>query len=246
MANQPSLINSSASSSVNSTGTLEDADPGISFLNQLAPVFQLDDETSIRAFINAPEFGFDPRAFLEHRSPQVVQTAAICLGLTGSFDDAGRLVNLLHHDDYFVVRSVEQSIWTIWMRASRANCVTLLAQVIDCMQAGYYDECESLLDSILIEDPDFAEACNQRAILHHLTDRYESSIMACHRTLALNANHYGAAAGLGHNYFHLGRYDEARAAFRKALAIHPRMEGVRQAIRRCNIAAIECNSLTHR
>jgi tetratricopeptide (TPR) repeat protein len=165
----------------------------------------------------------------------------MCLGLTGNMRDADRLVKLLHHDDYFVVSAVEKSIWSIWMRASNPVCVTWLHQAIDCMQANHHEDAESLLDLILIKDPDFAEACNQRAILHHLTGRYESSMMACHRTLALNPKHYGAAAGLGHNYFHLGQFNEARDAYHKALAIHPRMEGIRQAIRRCNLAAAECH-----
>ncbi len=242
MADQRSPFNNLESTTVEKQSASDGSDSGIAFLNQLSPIFRLSDEDAIRKFINAPKFGFDPRDFLNHASPQVVQTASMCLGLTGEFADAKLLVRLLQHDDYFVVSAVEKSIWSIWMRSSTKTCVAWLAQAIDCMQACYYEESESLLDLILIEDAEFAEACNQRAILHHLTGRYESSMMACHRTLALNPRHYGAAAGLGHNLFHLGRFNEARAAFRKALAIHPRMEGVRQAIRRCNIAASETNT----
>jgi tetratricopeptide (TPR) repeat protein len=214
-------------------------DAGPEFLDQLSSLFQNDDEASIRAFLNSSQFRFHPSAFLKHPSPEVARAAAICLGLTGQLRHVDRLMELLHHDDFFVVNAAEKAVWSIWMRASAPNCVAWLSQAIDCIQAGYYEEAESLLDLILIEDPDFAEACNQRAIIHHLTGRYESSIMACHRTLSLNPNHHGAAAGLGHNLFHLGRFDEAIAAFRKALAIHPRMEGIRQAIRRCQLASAE-------
>jgi len=240
VAKQQSAMNNAEPSTTARGQASESTDPGLRFLNQLSPVFRLDDEDAIRRFLRAPEFRFNPRDFLHHQSAQVVQTAAMCLGLTGRFEDAAKLVELLHHDDYFVVSAVEKSIWSIWMRASTSTCVELLQQVIDCIQASQYEEAESLLDRILIEDPDFAEACNQRAILHHLTGRYESSMMACHRTLALNPHHYGAAAGLGHNHFHLGNFTEARAAFRKALTIHPRMEGIRQAIRRCKLAAADC------
>ncbi|GJM25053.1 MAG: hypothetical protein DHS20C16_14680 [Phycisphaerae bacterium] len=241
-----SPLSNPTSAATEQSGELELEEAGIRFLNRLSPVFRLDDEEAIRAFLRAPGFNDDPRDFLDHPSAQVVQTASMCLGLTGNMQDADRLVDLLHHDDYFVVSAVEKSIWSIWMQASNPACVTWLHQAIDCMQAGYYDESETLLDLILIEDPEFAEACNQRAILHHLTGRYESSMMACHRTLALNANHYGAAAGLGHNYFHLGDFEKARDAFRKALGIHARMEGIRQAIRRCNLAAVEPNPHAHR
>ncbi|NOX59817.1 MAG: tetratricopeptide repeat protein [Planctomycetes bacterium] len=214
-------------------------DPGMRFLERLGPLFAMRDEASILAFLRSPEFDLDPADFLDHPSAQVVQVAAICLGLLGEFQHTHRLIELLQHDDYFVVSAVEKSIWSIWMRSSTPRCVKLLQRAGDCIQSERFREANGLLDRILIEDPHFAEACNQRAILLHLTGNYELSIMACHRTLALNPHHFGAAAGLGHNCFHLGQYEDARIALHKALDIHPRMEGIRQAIRRCNLASGE-------
>jgi cytochrome c-type biogenesis protein CcmH/NrfG len=100
------------------------------------------------------------------------------------------------------------------------------------MHAEEFDECERTLDRILLLDAHFAEACNQRAVLHYLTGRFASSLMACRRTLALNPHHFGAAAGVGHNHVQLGQLADAEAAYHRALRLHPRMEGVRQQLRR--------------
>jgi len=112
----------------------------------------------------------------------------------------------------------------------------LLADAIAAMHAECFEECERDLDRILLLDPHFAEACNQRAVLHYLTGRFSSSLMACRRTLALNPHHFGAAAGVGHNHMQLGQPAEAETAYHRALRLHPRMEGVRQQLRQARTA----------
>jgi Flp pilus assembly protein TadD len=46
--------------------------------------------------------------------------------------------------------------------------------------------------------------------------------------LRLNPHHFGAASGQGLCHLALGQYAEAARCFRRALAIHPRLEGVRE------------------
>jgi len=38
--------------------------------------------------------------------------------------------------------------------------------------------------------------------------------------------HFGAMSGMGHCHAHLCQWGEARHAYRLALAIHPRLEGI--------------------
>jgi tetratricopeptide (TPR) repeat protein len=168
---------------------------------------------------------------LGHVHPEVARSAAIALGLIGQADDTPALADALHHDDYFVVMMAERAMWSIWMRASSSECNALLREAIAAIHACDFTAAERILDRILILDADFAEAVNQRAVMLFLTGRYESSTMACHRALALNPHHFGAAAGLGHNHVQRGQHRAALAAYRRALRLHPRMEGVRQALR---------------
>lgn len=190
------------------------------------------DEDGLRAYLNREWPPTELAALLDVGEPDVVKVAAICVGLAGAMDEVPALSRALHHDDYFVVNIAERALWNIWFRSSNPQCCAWLREGIDCMHAEQYDACEELLDRILLDDPNFAEAANQRAILHYLTDRFPSSLMACRRTLALNPYHFGAAAGIGHNYMQLAEYEKAAVAYRHALRLHPRMNGVRQQLRR--------------
>jgi len=189
------------------------------------------DEPALTAYLQRHWPGDELAELLDHERADIVKIAAICLGLTGTMAQSPRLARALHHDDYFVVNIAERGLWNIWFRASTPECGALLADAIAAMHAERFDDCEHTLDRILLLDPHFAEACNQRAVLHYLTGRFASSLMACRRTLALNPHHFGAAAGVGHNHLQLGQYSDAEAAYRRALQIHPRMEGVRQQLR---------------
>lgn len=176
------------------------------------------------------------QALARQAGVDTLKIATICLGLVGTMAETPVVARALHHDDYFVTSIAERSLWNIWFRASSPQCCNLLQDAIREIHAERYHDAERTLDRILLLDPDFAEACNQRAILHYLTARFSSSLMACRRTLALNPYHFGAAAGLGHNHLLLGQPQDAIRAYRRALRIHPRMEGVRQQLRRAREA----------
>ena len=79
--------------------------------------------------------------------------------------------------------------------------------------------------------PGFAEAYNQRAILHFETEEWYKSIADCERVLELNPYHFGAAAGLGRCYLELNKQRAALKAFRRSLRINPGLDDVEQAIR---------------
>ena len=220
-------------------------DAGARWRRETRPFFERLDEEGLCAHLRARWPRHRLTDLLEHADPEVASTAAICLGLAGTFDDTAALARSLHHDDYFVVSMAERSLWSIWLRSSTDGCHTLLRSAIDCIHRPDCARAESLLDEILVKDPDFAEACNQRAVLYFLIGRFELSIIACHRALALNRFHFGAAAGLGHNHFQLGDYQAATAAYRRALQLHPRLEGVRQALRRIReVAPVRSNEIT--
>jgi len=49
----------------------------------------------------------------------------------------------------------------------------------------------------------------QRAIVHYLSERFDESVEDCHRTVSRMPAHFGAWAGMGHCYAHLGKHVEA-------------------------------------
>jgi tetratricopeptide (TPR) repeat protein len=212
---------------------------GLRLIDETRRYFIDRDENGLRTYLEARWTRCELGSLVTSEHAEAAQTAAMCLGLVGKFEDTPALARGLHHDDYFVVTTAEQALWAVWLRASGRLCRVRLRRAIESMNAGDYAAAERLLDRVLIDDPDFVEGINQRAILLYLTNRHELSIMACRRTLALNPHHFGAASGLGHNHFQLGQYQAALKAYRHTLAIHPRKDGVRQMMRRAKEALAE-------
>ena len=169
-------------------------------------------------------------ALLNSNSDETAKVAATCLGAIGTWACCPALAAALRHDDSVVVAVAELALWQIWFRAGPSEACCRLYRAAHLMADERYRESVSLLDRIVADAPDFAEAYNQRAIAHYLTDRFVEAASDCRRALRLNHLHFAALAGLGHCLAHLGRLPEALEAYYGALNIHPRMNGVRQSI----------------
>ena len=78
---------------------------------------------------------------------------------------------------------------------------------------------------------EFAEAYNQRTIVHFRLKQFERCVADCERALELNPHHFGAQAGLGQCYLQMRKHRAALKAFRHALRINPHMDGVAETIR---------------
>lgn len=170
-------------------------------------------------------------ASLQAPQRQVVIAAAARLGICGRMGDTPMLARLLHHRDSEVVAAAEQALWAIWLRAGDEVSNGTLAKAVQMMNEGRYEAAVGVLDGPLGRSPGFAEVYNQRAIAWYMMDKHLRSVADCRRTLALNPWHFGAAAGLGHSCAQLGFYERALDAYHAALRLHPRMDGIRQAIR---------------
>ncbi|MCF1504066.1 tetratricopeptide repeat protein [Afifella sp. H1R] len=87
-----------------------------------------------------------------------------------------------------------------------------------------------VLDRVVILDPGFAEGWNKRATAHFAQKEYGKSIADIERTLQIEPRHFGALVGLGMILRELDEKDEAIAAFKAALAIHPQLTEAREAL----------------
>jgi tetratricopeptide (TPR) repeat protein len=84
--------------------------------------------------------------------------------------------------------------------------------------------------ALLTKAPHFAEAYNQRAIVYFRLGEWQKSIADCEKALRLNPHHFGAASGMGQCFMKQKKLRAALRAYRRALRIHPRLDGVRQVI----------------
>ena len=164
-------------------------------------------------------------------NPDARKVAALAFGLIGCKKGLCKLADLLKDPDPVVNQMAEHAMWTIWFRsgatpeANRELCYGTKA-----MNRRDFDKAVEHFGRAIAADPGFAEAYNQRAIVHYLREQYAESIEDCKRTVSRMQCHFGAWAGMGHCFAHLGRHDEAIRSYEKALEINPRLEGVRQGI----------------
>jgi tetratricopeptide (TPR) repeat protein len=160
----------------------------------------------------------------------VRKVAALALSLVGCPECLPDLCGKLKDSDPMVNEMAERAIWSIWFRQGdpAANCE--LHRGVQAMEQSDYDRAIAHFTRAIELDPDFAEAWNQRATALYLKERYEESARDAKRAVQFNPHHFGAWAGLGHCYAHLGKLREAVAAYERALAINPNWESVAEAV----------------
>jgi tetratricopeptide (TPR) repeat protein len=167
---------------------------------------------------------------LQDDSPDVRKVAALALSLVGDKQAIGPLAVSLHDCDSMVCQMAEHALWSVWFRAGKSRAVGLVKCGNHHLHHGNYVCALEKFSQAIQEDPDFAEAYNQRAITHYLTECFDESIADCKAALARVPQHFGAMAGMGHSYAHLGQWRQARRCYRLALAIHPRLEGIQTSL----------------
>src|SRR5262249_47520798 len=89
-----------------------------------------------------------------------------------------------------------------------------------------------LLNAIIDLQPDYAEAWNRRATIYFNNKDYGSAIADIHEVLAREPRHFGALAGLGTIMQELGDDKAALEAYRRALALHPKLEKIPEIVKR--------------
>ena len=160
--------------------------------------------------------------------PEARRAAVMALGLVGTNQSNKPLAGRLHDRDSQVRRLAADALWALWFRGdSEHNNVELqrLMRMRDLPKAltGF--------DALIKRAPSFAEAYNQRAIVHFRLEKFESSISDCETVLRLNPHHFGAQSGMAQCYLKLRKPKAALRAFKNALRINPNLEGVEETIR---------------
>jgi tetratricopeptide (TPR) repeat protein len=123
-------------------------------------------------------------------------------------------------------KAIESRIWAKWIQSGSDTCDLLMTRVRDAIEDKDYDLAIRLLDSIIAIRPAYVEAWNQRATVYYLKDDYGHAIADIAEVLAREPRQFGALAGLGLMLQDMGDDKDALDAYRKALAIDPRLENI--------------------
>jgi tetratricopeptide (TPR) repeat protein len=150
------------------------------------------------------------------------------LGLLGTMAVNEALTVCLHDEDEEAARLASDALWTLWFRGDSSPHSDELHRLVRSRDP---EKVLAGLNDLIARAPHFAEVHNQRAIVHFRLEKYDRSATDCEAALKLNPHHFGAQAGLGQCYLRLRKHRAALRAFKVALRINPRLEGVAEAVR---------------
>jgi tetratricopeptide (TPR) repeat protein len=139
---------------------------------------------------------------------------------------------LLHADDPELVALAEATLWQVWSRSGDPAVDAAFAEGLRAMESQDWLGAVAAFSRVIEQAPAFAEGWNKRATARFLATHYATSIADCEEVLRLNPQHFGALAGQGLCHTALGQHRAAARCFRRALAVHPRLETVRQQLAR--------------
>ena len=121
---------------------------------------------------------------------------------------------------------VENRIWALWVAAGGDTSNLLMGRVKTAMDKKEFDVALKLLNAIIDLKPEYVEAWNRRATIFFNSKDYISAIADIREVLVREPRHFGALAGLGTILQELGDEKGALEAYRRALAVHPKLEKI--------------------
>ena len=121
---------------------------------------------------------------------------------------------------------VEGRIWALWLASGGDTAGLLMSRVKSAVDSKDYDLAIKLLNAILDIRPNYIEAWNRRATVYYMKKDFAHSIEDIREVLAREPRHFGALSGLGMILQELGDEKHALDAFRRALAVHPKLEKI--------------------
>jgi tetratricopeptide (TPR) repeat protein len=209
------------------------------FVEILLPLLERKD---LPAFVAALRGRFTQQQIVDQlkgNQADVRELAAFSLGLVGDRSAIAPLAAALNDDHPATRAMAEHAMWSVWFRLGSPCASRCLIRAAQSMDARDFSAAQCLIAKALEHSPDFAEAYNQRAILHYLNERYEQSLADCRKAVGLMPMHFGAWAGMGHCFAHFGDAKSAIECYEKALSINRFIEGISEAVTQLRCPA--CN-----
>ena len=127
---------------------------------------------------------------------------------------------------------LERQIWREWSKSGSSAMDLLLQRGRDAMSVGETGAAIEHFTALIDHAPDFAEGWNARATAYFQAGLYGPSVADIAQVLRLNPRHFGALTGFARILEETGKTDQALQVYEAALAIHPHLEGVREAVER--------------
>jgi len=148
-------------------------------------------------------------------APATAQTERETAVLDGLFDQ------LRSAPDESTARAITNQIWIYWTTPADPVLAARMRDVLELRQSADFPAVIALLDDIVVDYPDYAEAWNQRATIHYLLRNFDQSLADIAKVLEFEPRHFGALVGRAVIYENQGQHALALKDMSTALAIHP-------------------------
>jgi tetratricopeptide (TPR) repeat protein len=209
--------------------------PRICWLQQLYRQYLVEqDVDEFTARIQARYTAATLERLLETAPNMARRAAALALGMVADYDSNQALGEALRDGDPGVRHLSESAIRNVWLRDGEPPQRQQLRTIARLNASGRHRKALLQATELIGSNENIAEAWNQRAIAHFGLTRYTESIHDCRRALTLNSYHFAAQTGIGQCFLRLGNDLWALESFRRALAIYPDLDDVRD-----HVAALE-------
>ncbi len=200
------------------------------FIETVQPLLERQDLPGLMSLLKTRWTGDQLRGLLTGNHTDAKKVALLALGLVGTGCCLPELARQLQDPDPMVNEMAEHALWSIWFRMGTPPANHELGRGAQALGRREFDQAITHFERAIEACPKFAEAYNQRAIVHYLQEHWARSIEDCRMTIELMPFHFGALAGMGHCYAHLGKLRRAIRCYEKALAVNPHLSCVTQAI----------------
>jgi tetratricopeptide (TPR) repeat protein len=171
------------------------------------------------------------------RMSQLLNTAvaallALLIAGAAQAQDIDTLHDQLAQPDNAGWRRVERQIMTEWSKSGSSSMDLLLQRGRDAIRSAEFPTAIEHFTALIDHAPDFAEGYHGRATAYFHAGLYGPAMEDLARVLALNPRHFRAISGLATILAETDRKAQALAAYRAALAIHPHLEDIKDAVKR--------------
>jgi tetratricopeptide (TPR) repeat protein len=139
---------------------------------------------------------------------------------------------LLRGDDPQLIALAEATLWQVWGRSGEPAVDALFAGGLRALEQQDWLGAVAAFSRVVEAAPTFAEGWNKRATARYLATHYAMAIADCEEVVRLNPYHFGALSGQGLCHVALGQLPAAARCFRRALEVHPQLDGARQQLAR--------------
>lgn len=167
---------------------------------------------------------------IDSQEVQTRRAAVLALGLVGGPKSNVSVGNCMKDSDAVVRSFSENALWGIWFRSSTPDNNRELTAIRNLVSEERTKEALERANKLIDKAPDFAEAWNQRAIIHFSQGDLDQSIADCREVIKRNPYHYGALSGMGQCLIRTGKLNEALSVFMELLKIQPHNEAVKATI----------------